>query len=89
MDERVVARITRGHFGDIATRDRMVIAPSDQRGSGRRAKRGRVIHVVAEAAVCDPLEIWGWDWATKGAARSEAHVIGQDQQDVRRSRWSL
>src|SRR5262249_32966044 len=67
----------------------MVVAPRNQRGSGGRAQRGRVVHVVAKSAVSEPLEVGGLDRASEGAGCPEAHVVRQDQQDIGRPRWSL
>ena len=40
-------------------------------------------------AVSEPLEVRGLDWTTEGAARPEAHVVRQDQQNIGSPRWSL
>src|SRR6516165_10256221 len=87
--ERVVAWKASCELGNDAAGNRMVVASRNQCGSGGRAQRGRVIHVVAKPAVSEPLEIRSLDRSAERAGCPEAHVVGQDQQDIGRSRWSL
>ena len=41
--------------------------------------------VEAKPGICNALEVRGLDRPAKRTARSEANVVRQDQQDVRRS----
>src|SRR5262249_22650586 len=88
-NERVVARKAGCELGDDATGDRMVVASRNQRGPGGRAQCGRVVHVVAKSAVSDPLEVGCLDWSAERAGSPKAHVVRQDQQNIRCSRWSF
>jgi len=87
--QRIVAGIAGCELGNVAAGNRMVVAPGDQSSPRRRAQRRRVILVVAKASVRHMLEVWSLDWAAKGAACSEAHVVCQDQQHVWCARRSL
>src|SRR5262249_32606514 len=46
------------------------------------AQGSRVVHVVAKAAVREPLEVRRLDRPAKGAGRAEADIVGQDQENV-------
>src|SRR6516164_11600302 len=60
----------------------MVVSSGDQSCPRWRAQRGRVILVVAKASVRHTLEVGSLDGSAKRAARSEAHVVCQDQENV-------
>jgi hypothetical protein len=77
--QRIVTRVACCEFGDNATSNRMVVSSADQRRPGRRAKRRRVIFVVAKAAIGKPLEVRRLDRPAEGAARTKSYIIGQDQ----------
>src|SRR6516225_1275688 len=65
--QRVVAGIAGCELRDVSTCDRMVVSSRDQSCSRGRTQRGRVIHVVAKASVCDTLEVGCLDWTAKRA----------------------
>src|SRR5262245_34980997 len=83
--QRIVPWEARGKFRDGAARTTMMIAPGNQCGSGRRTKRGRMVHVVAQAFVRELFQCGGLDWSAEGAAAAESNVIGENQQNVRRT----
>jgi len=83
--EGVVTGVARRHLRDDTARVGVVIASCDQRGSGRRAQRRRVEGVVAEPALREALEVRRLDRSAEGATRAEPHVVGEDQEDVRRA----
>ena len=49
VNDRVVTRETRGHFGDDAKARRMMVSPGDERRPRRRAERGGVELRVAQS----------------------------------------
>ena len=67
----------------------MVVSSGDQRSAGWRAERRRVVHVVAQPAIGEPLEIRRLNWPAKGAGSAETDVIGQDQQNIGRTAGRL
>src|SRR5262245_11818523 len=60
-----------------------MIAPSDKRGTGWRAKCRGVELVVAESAVGKALKVRRLNRSAERAARSEANIVRQDQDNVR------
>ena len=83
-DDAVVAGEARGLLGDHAEAGRVMVAPGDERGARRRAERGGVDVVVAQAVVRDAIHRRRRDDAAEGARHAEAGVIGDDEQDVGR-----
>ena len=84
-DDAVVARISRGHFGDHAEAHRVVVAAGDERRARRRAERGGVELRVAQARLRDAIHGRRRDDAAKGAADAVALIVGHDQQHVGRA----
>ncbi len=84
-DDRIVARVAGGDLADDAEAHRVVVAPGDQRGAGRRAERGGVEVGVAQAVLRQLVHRRGRDHAAEGARRAEALVVGHDQEHVRRA----
>ena len=82
-DEAVVAGVARRLLGDHAEAGGVMVAAGDERRARRRAQRRRVEVRVAEAVVGDPVERRRRDHATERRRRTEAHVVGDDQQHVR------
>ena len=72
-----------GELTDRAETDRMVIPPRQQRRTGRRAQRGDVEPVVAQAPVGHPRVVRGVNRTAERARIPEAGVIDQDQQHIR------
>src|SRR5262249_31981923 len=60
-----------------------MIAPGDKSSAGWRAKCRGVELVLAESAVSEALKVRRLYGPSECAARSEANIIGQDQEDVR------
>ena len=81
-DDAVVAGEAGGLLGDHAEAGRVVVAAGDERGAGRRAERGGVNVVVAQAVLRDAVHGRRRDDAAEGAGNTEAGVIGDDEQDV-------
>ena len=69
-------------LGDRAGTDAGVVAPGKQRGTGRRADRGGVKRIVAQALVGELAQGWGVHLPAEGVGDSEADVIDQHDQDV-------
>ena len=87
-DDAVVAGIAGGLLGDDAEADRVVIAPGDQRGAGRRTERRGEHPVVAEAFAGNAIHGRRRDHAAERARHAEPGVVGDDQQHVGRAlRW--
>ncbi len=74
-DDAVVARKAGGLLGDHAEAGRVMVAAGDQRGARRRAERGGVDVVVAQAGLGDAVHRRRRDDAAKGARarRSRRH----------------
>ncbi len=83
-DDAVVAGETRGLLGDHAETGRVMVAPGDERGARRRAERGGVDVVVAQAVIRDAIHRRRRDDAAEGARHAESGVIRDDEQDVGR-----
>src|SRR5262249_10347543 len=81
-NERIVARIAGCKLGDVAAGNRMMVASGNERGSRGRAQRGCVIHAVTKSAISNSLEVGGLDRPTERARCPEAHVVGQNQQNI-------
>src|SRR5258707_14208224 len=64
-----------------------MVAASEKRGPRRRAQRRGVKVVVSKPACCHPIQGRGWNRPAEGAGRTEARIIGQDQQNVRCAGW--
>ena len=84
-DDRVVARKPGGLFRNHAEADRMVVAPSDQRRTRGRAERGRMHVGIAQTHFRNAVQRRGGNDPAKGRWCAIAHVIGENQQHVRRA----
>ena len=62
-----------------------MVAPRDQRGTGRRAERRGVKIRVAQPTVRDAIQCRGRNDTTKGAWRAKAGIVRHDEQHVRRA----
>ena len=82
---RRVARERPGELADHAEAHRVVVAPGHQRRPRRRAERRRVEAVVREPARGQPVERRRADRPAERARVAEARIVGQDEQDVRRT----
>ena len=80
-----VAGVRGAHLGDHAGAHRVVVAPGDQRGAGRRAQRRGVEARVAQPHVGDAVEARRGDLPAERAPRAIARVVDQHQQHVRRA----
>ena len=83
-DDTVVAGVAGGLFGYHAETDRVVIAPGEGCGPGRRAQRRREHAVVAQAAIGDAVHGRRRDDPAEGAGNTEPRIVSHDEQDVRR-----
>jgi hypothetical protein len=84
-DVSVVAGVTGRELGDHAEADLVVVAPSDERGAGRRAERGRVELGIAQPRLGDAVQRRGRDDAAERAADAVALVVGHDEKHVGRA----
>ena len=83
-DHAVVAGIAGGQLGDRRHAVGVVVAPGDDARAARRAQRGRVHVVEAQAALRDGVEGRRLDRAAVAAELPETRVVEHDDQDVRR-----
>ena len=74
-----------GDLGDGAHVVHMMVAPGEQRDAGRRAERGGVELVVAQAVVGERLDGRHMDRTAEGARLAEAHVVEEHDEHVRRA----
>ena len=81
-DDAVVARESRGLFGYHAEAGRVMVAPGDQRGARRRAERGGVDVVVAQAVFREAIHRRRRDDAAERAGYAKAGVIRHDEENV-------
>ena len=84
-DDAVVAREAGGLLGDDSKADGVMIATGDQRGARRRAECCRMELRVAQSHLRYAIERRRGDHAAKGARGAKAHVVGHDQQHIRRA----
>ncbi len=81
----VVAGVADGTFGNVAEADGVMVAAGQQRRPGRRTQRG-VVHLgVAQTALGQLVEGRRGNDAAEGRVRTEARIIDQDQQHIRRA----
>ena len=85
--ERAVAGGRRGDLRDAAHAHAVVVAPTQQRGSGRRAQGRGMEPRVLEPAGREPLERRRVARSAEGARCAEADVVKEDDEDVRGPRW--
>ena len=85
----VVSREAGRGFGDHSCMHRVMIAPGDQGCSSWTAERCGVEVVKLQAVVSQHLKGWRMAGTAKGTRRAEAHIIEQNQQNIRSSRRSL
>ncbi len=71
-------------FGDRAGSDALMVASGEERCARRRADRRGVECVVTDAGVCDATQRRRVNRAAVRIGQTEADVIHQDDQDVRR-----
>ena len=83
-DDAGVAVPVHRALGDGAGADALVVAPGEQRRARRRADRGGVEGVVADALVRDARQRRRVDRAAEGVGQAEADVVEQDDEDVGR-----
>ena len=69
-------------LGDDGHAHAVVVAAGEQRGAGRRAQRGRVELVVAEAPGGEPVDGGGVELGSVGAEVGEADVVEHHEQHV-------
>ena len=81
---RVVPWERAGELAHHAEADAVVVPPRQQRRPGRRAQRRDVEAVVAQAVLREPRVVRGLDRTAEGARVSEAGVVDQDEENVRR-----
>src|SRR5215469_7271004 len=81
-NDRVIARIASGKLGDIPVANTVMIAAGQQRGARWRTQCGSMELIVANPLLVNSLKARSWDRAAEGAGRTEASIIGQDQQHV-------
>jgi len=74
------------HLGHEAHADRVVVAPGEQAGPGRRAEGGDVEPLVAQTARREPVDVGRGDVGPEAAQLCEAGVVEQDHQNVRSRR---
>ena len=79
-----VARERSGHLHDGAGVVRMVVAPGQQGGPGRRAQRRRVKPVVAQPIVRQSIDRRHLDRPAERARMAKPDVVNQHHHDVRR-----
>jgi hypothetical protein len=79
----VVTRKAGACLHDDPGRSRMVIAPGQQRRSGRRAKSSGMKLGVAKAFPRQPIHRRRRNRPAERAARAEANIVGYDQENVR------
>ena len=84
-DDAVVAGEAGGLLRDHAEAGRVMVAPGDERGPRRRAEGGGVELRVAQPRLGDAVQRRRRDDAAEGARRTEAHVVGHDEQHVGRA----
>ena len=89
MHYGVVSRETGSGFGDDARMHRVMIPPGDQGCPSWTAQRCGVEVVELQAVVGQHLEGGRVTGTAKGTRRAEAHVIEQNQQNIRSSRRGL
>ena len=80
-----ITRVSIAQFGDGACAGGMVIAAGKECRPRRRAQRGSVKTCVAQARVGKTIQIGCGDLAAERTPLSEAAVLDQYEQDVRRS----
>ena len=80
-----IAGIGGRDLGDAAHVVHVVVAAGEQRDPRRRAKRGRVELVVAQAVVGERLDRRHVDRPAECARLAEAHVVDEDDQHIRRA----
>ncbi len=83
--ERVVAREAAAELHDDAGSCRMVIAPGEQRRPCGRAERRGVELRVAQPRLRQPVHGRRRDRSAERAGCAKAHVVSEDEQDVRRA----
>ena len=82
---RRVAGKRPGELADHPETDRVMVAPRHQRRTRRRAKRRRVETVVRQPRAGQPVERRSADRPAEPTRIPEARIVGEDQQDVRRT----
>ena len=75
----------RAGFHDDAGVGAVMIASAEQRSARGRAKRRGVEIVVAQARVRQPVHRYRRNRSAEGGRGTEAYVIGEDNEDIRRS----
>src|SRR6266478_1503026 len=74
-----------GEFHNRARIVHVMIAARQQRGASRRTKRSRMKIVITQASCGQLIQYWHLARAAEGAGLSEADVVEQNDDDVRRS----
>jgi hypothetical protein len=83
-DDAVVARESRGLFRDHAEAGGMMVAPGNQRSARRRAERGGVNVIVAQAVFRYAIHRRCRDDAAERARDAETGIVRDDKKYVRR-----
>ena len=84
-NERRIAREPGRELADRTEANRVAVAPGEKRRTRGRAERRDVEAVIPHPSLRDPRVVRRVDRTTEGSGISEARVVDQDQQDVRRA----
>ena len=84
-DDRIVTRITRRNLADHPGAHRVMVASRDDRRPRRRAERSGVEIRVAQPLRGDTVKRRRRDHAAKRAGRTEAGIVGHDEQHIGRA----
>src|SRR5687768_8591060 len=84
----IIARCTGCNFGDPAHSDRAMVAPGQQRLSGRGTECGSVEATILKPARREAFCVWRLARTAECAACAEADVVDQNNENVRGAlRW--
>ena len=71
-----------------ATHVHRVMITSCEHCCTRRRTQCRGVELIESQSVCrNSIKCWRWHWTTKCSTRTEAHIIEQDEHDIRRTSW--
>ena len=84
-NDRVVARIPRGNFPHDAKAGDVMVAAGDQGRARRRAERRGVEIRVTQPGLRDAIQRRRRDDAAERARRTEAAIVGHDEQHIGRA----
>ena len=83
--QRIVAGITRGHLGDDARAGGVMVASADERRARGRAKRRGMERIVTQTGSRQLVIGRRGNRSAERGRRTPAHIIGHDEQDIRRT----